>query len=354
VNGTAPAGAEQAVAAPVVTPSKPGNVLEYLESFDAEQAKGAPTPPPSTETVEHTTAEKTPSKSEESIPGSDKKEEAEKAAVKAGFFVLDDKGNKVPIVIKADGKEYPVDSIDKLQTWASMGIHANTRLEDIKKSEGMLEKIMDAIASGRVAVKDGKLVAIPQGQQPTSAVAETPAKAEETDEFESPEMKRVKALETDLAKAKKDFEAMRGLYTEAWLRDQKGQLDTEIAKHKKAFPLAREKDLWPLLGETVGVDEKGDPIPKYSVEDAMKTLHGQELERFTSFKNEHPEFVDKQEIIAAYLKEKSGKETAPVSSPSGTPAPSPAPAAKKYANVHDALEDFGKEYEESLRAKKPF
>jgi hypothetical protein len=167
-------------------------------------------------------------------------------------------------------------------------------------------------------------------------------------------MKEIKALRAEVATSKKDFEAMRGLYTEAWLRDQKGQLDVEIAKHKKAFPLAREKDLWPLLGETTGVDEKGNPIPKYSVEDAMKTLHGQELERFTSFKNEHPEFVDKQEIIAAYLKEKSGKETAPVASPSGTPAPSPAPAAKKYANVHDALEDFGKDHAESLRAKKSF
>jgi len=284
--------------------------------------------------------------------------EAEKAAAaaKPSWFLTDEKGEKkIPFgPIKADGKEYDWETPEKLMNWASLGIHSNTRLEEIKKAEGMLQQIMDAIQQGRVEIKDGKLIATPPSKAKASeAKAEEESEAEAGNEdYLSPEVreanKRIKALETDLATLKKNNEALAMMAADDFFKKEKAKLDDEISKFRPKYPLAREKDIWNLLKLTE------NDQPKYSVEDALRIAHEEEYTHFNKFKTEHPEFVGKDEIIANYLREKGDKEKAPVASPSPESAPSPKVENRVPKNLRQGLAFFMEDQDKALRAKTKF
>lgn len=359
VTGTEQAPPSPAPSAPVTETTKPSefsNLHEALEQASVDFAK-APEVPAKAEEESTGKEETTPLGKEEPSKEFGKKDEkaAAKEPSKTPFYITDEKGNKTPLVIKADGKEFVPDSIEKVMTWASLGIHANTRLEELKareeqlgKFEGMLREIEGAIASGNVEIKGGKLIAKPRrtGEAPEESGE---PKQPEDDVFESPEAKEIKTLKTKLAKMEKDVIGMSSTFMDKYVKEQKDILDRDIETQRPKYFLARDKDIWDLLAEVDGNQ------PRYNAETAMKSLHEQELGRLTASRKDHPEIIDKQEIITEYLKEKSAKEAAPVQGPSDKSTPSP-PANKKreFKDQHEALEAFAEDLKAGLFAKTKF
>lgn len=340
------------VEAPPATATKPSefsDLHEAVAQFTLDQAKAAE-PPVEVEEKGATKEETAPlGKEEEPCEGCAKDKKAkEEAASKVPFSIVDEKGNKVPLVIRADGKEFVPDTVEKFMTWASLGIHANARLEELNKAEGMLREITDAIVSGQIEVRGGKLIAKTRRQE-TVSEEEPPGKPEDEDVYLSPEAKEIKRLTTKIEKLEKDHQSLSMTYMDKFVKDQKDILDKDIESHRSKYPLARDKDIWGLLAEVENNQ------PKYDPETAMKFLHEQELERLKSFTKEHPDIVDKKEIISEYLKDKSKREEAPVQGPSDKTTPSPpAKPKREYKDLHEAMQAWEEDQKSALQAKNKF
>lgn len=355
---------EQApVAAPPVTekPSEIVDVESAMSAFSRDDAAGKFKPEASKEekpTAEAKPAEKPAEKKDGKGDSLDEeKAKAEAAILKTakGLKILGEDGKEILLSkIKADGQEYDVESLDKLITWASQGIHANQRLEKLKMGEKALADITEAIARGELEVlPDGKLARRDPNRTPAPSTKEQAGEAEEAaegdDELVSPELKatrqEVRDLKKGLADVTKMFEDTLTILTTAKFKEEHQKISGQITEAGKKFFLARKDDVWNLLKEVE------DGKPKYTVEAAMQKLHDEETTRFKTFTKEHPELagIDKTEIVSAYLKEKEGKE-APIGSPTTTPSPAPATAPHEFKGndaLHDAMAKFSSDFKKS-------
>lgn len=336
--------------------SEVGQALDRFAKDQAAEAAAKATAPAPSEAAKSEQGEAEP-KGDGECQGCKKEKGKETApeGPKQTFFVLDEKGNKVPLVFKADGKDYTPESLEKLMAWGSMGIHSNTFNESLKsreaeimKAEGMVNDIIKAITDGKLVVKGKKLIPVAEGEEVALKTEGAEPNADDTDFFESEEAKQIKTLKEKLGKLEKDHEALSMASADQTFRAEKDKLDREISSHEKEFFLARNKDIWELLG----VVENGKP--KYDPRSAMEFLHKQEVALFDKHKREHPEIQDRKEIVADYLKEKSANERAPIQGPSETVTPSPTAKPKEYKSLHDALEAFGEDQKQALLARSKF
>jgi hypothetical protein len=288
----------------VEEPSEPVGAQEAADKFYEEKAKEEKEEKPSEKETETEPEEKV---SEEEV--------SEEKPPEARLWIIDEKGNKTPLIAKADGKYHAPDKAEKALQWAGLGVHANTIVEGVKKdkeafdkSRPILEMLLEGYEKGILSVGGKPILPPDKGKE-----EEEPG--EEEDVTVDPELKelkkKVKVLEDDKLKG--------------FIEKNKAKIDSEITEHKKisfaAIVRSEEdspKEVWDLLAE-----EKEDGTgAKYTVEEAMKKSHDLNIAFAKKLVKENPkEFeVDEDEIYARKLKEKQEQEKAPVSGPSEAPA----------------------------------
>ncbi|HUU38005.1 MAG TPA: hypothetical protein VMW46_07375 [Candidatus Desulfaltia sp.] len=324
----------------------PKSMREAINLFNEDQAKSAEK------------AGAKPSEEEEKGQGKEKKEpcpECEKSDEEllgegTPLYIVDKDGKKTPLKFKADGKEHSPDSIEKALMYMSGGVHANTRLEEINQAAEVLKAMFDAINSGKL--QPGQLKG--DGKR-----AEEEKEPEEDLSTLDPDLRKEveirKGLQKELEKQKKDTQSLKTFMASRLFSEEKKSIDTEIEKHKKPYYLAADTPsmvtrIWGLLRK---VDEKTKQ-PTYTVEEAMKEIHNEELSRFKKFVKEHPEQQDKEAIISDFIKTREEKNAAPVGSPSGAPAGGAPTGEKKakYKSLREAVADANVWLEEQKRAAK--
>jgi len=259
------------------------------------------------------------------------------------LYILDKDGNKIPFKFKADGKEFAPDDPEKALQWASFGIHANQRLENLNKAEPILKTILEAYNEGRLVIKD-------EGKAQPKEKAES---EEDLDEILDPQLAEAKR---EIKTLKEEIEFLKGITTKKLIEETRNNLRSEIGKNREKFfaALAFEPDaedapksVWDFLQET---DETGKL--KYTVEDAMKISHEQMVNFIKNLIEKHPEaFIDEESIYIKKLKEKQEKEKAPVSSPAekGVAAKT---EKRKFKSLEDALQAASKELGSIFKAAK--
>jgi len=295
---------------------EPSDVEDAMDLFQKEQAEK----PSEKETEEKETKE-------EPCETCETEEKETEEPKKIPFYIVDEQGNKTPLVFKADGKEHIPDSIEKVLTWGNLGIHANTRLEKIKESEGMLQKIFTAIEKGQLSIKP-----------PEKPSEKEEVKADE-DTYQDPELVEEKKKREKL---EGDFKSLKKVVIEKMIMEQKDIIQKQIDEFLPKFPLAEydTERIWGLLGET-----KEDNSPKYDIEACVKMVHEREEKKINDYAEKHPELkkADKEKTVAEYLKTKEEKEKAPVGSPSEEPTgTTPTSAKKEYKGMDDAVKDMKK------------
>ena len=249
----------------------------------------------------------------------EEKEQLKKEAPKTRFFIIDkETGREIPAVFKSGGKEYIPDSVDKLQTWTGLGIHANRELERIKDVEGFVKLLKKAQDEGRLIIKD-ESSSSPSDEE--KAEGEKPEDEILTDPAVISLRKELKAVKNENKELKNKIDAWIQYQMKKTATDTRKEIEEEIKKFSKEYPLGekRSQAVWRLLAE---VDESDFPV--HTVESAMKKIHEESLVEFREYLKEHPEFIEKDKIgkeaIVGYLKEKEEQEKHPVSSPSGVSA----------------------------------
>lgn len=267
------------------------------------------------------------------------------------FFIVDEKGNKTPLIGKADGKTHVPDSLETIDTWISSGIHRKPIDEEYTKAKPVVDAILKASKEGNLIMRgeDGKF-RTPDGQLIT---AEEPEK-EEIDETKDPEVKELEKKVVDLEKknqTRDENQMKKDVLTEY------GRLKDAIPKHKEKFFAAMiepeeemPKGYWNLLGETTE-----DGKPKYNPEEAMKLSHESMVKFVEKLIEAHPEMVEgkRDDIIAKYLKDKEGKEEAPVGSPSEiATAVSRVSGKDKPKDLHGFMEAAEKHFAEKEKQGK--
>lgn len=298
--------------------------------------------------------EKTPQGKEE------EGKEKEPSKIEPKLFIVDEKGNKQPLVFKADGKEYIPENIEKVLTWGNLGIHANEKLEGVNKKMAEYDAAAELIQRLRTAMTEGRLVIDGKvaGDKPKDEGLE-----EDEDDYTDPEIKKMQA---QLTEANKEIGNLKEYEFKKMLKEQKTALDSEIKKAKeKHFGVLVEGDegtpvgVWKLLAET-----NPDGSPKYNPEQATEASHKSILSFVKGFLKSHPEVldadmlkeiikgrkdvVDKDEIYLQALKEKEGD--APVSGPSHIEADTGKKEKKKITGVADAMKQFQKDIAENVVA----
>jgi len=297
-------------------------------------------------------AEKKPSeeietkqKEEEPCEGCSEEEKAKLEAAKltkaprSRLRFVNEKGEDVPFVYKVDGKDIEVIDPEELAKKASFGHKGydrfgelNRREEELEKAEPILKSIVQALSDGRLSIN----------QAPSKPSGEEKVEEGEEDVLLDPEIARErsarKILEKELKELKDDHEKLKKIQLSGMFEKAKSEIDKEMEKLTPKYQLATRSKrnidaVWKLLAQT---DEKGKP--SFSVEEAMKTVHEEEIEEFRGYLKEHPEEQDEKGIIAKYLEEKDKKEKAPVSPPSEIPTVVEAsPEKKKYKSLHESL-----------------
>jgi len=267
----------------------------------------------------------------------------EEEADSTPLYILDKDGNKIPFKFKADGKEYAPDDPEKALQWASFGVHANQRLENLNKAEPILKTILEAYKEGRLVIKD-------EGEAQPSEKAEG---EEELDEILDPQLAEAKR---EIKALKEEIEFLKGITTKKLIEETRNNLRSEIDKNREKFfaALAFEPDVedapksvWDLLQET---DETGRL--KYTVEEAMKISHEQMVNFIKKLIEKNPEaFIDEEAIYIKKLKEKQEKEKAPVSSPAEKGVTAKA-EKRKFNSLEEALQAASKELGSIIRAAK--
>lgn len=283
----------------------------------------------------------------------EKEAEAAKAAKKSRLFIVDkETGQEIPAVFTSEGKDYEADSVDKLKTWTGLGIHANRRLEELKKFEEPVKMVLRAIEEGRIVIKD-KVDSSP----PVTEKVEEAASEDEEDLITDPavlkERQKRQALEGEVKELKKTIDSLKVFVVSSKTDEMKKQIESEIEQLSKTYPLGkkRSKEVWKLLAE---IGEDG--APAYTVETAMKTVHEQNLSDFQEWTKDHPEFIEKDKIkkegIQEYLKDKEEKEKAPVSAPSATGTGAVVEAKPEIKGMKDAVSKMKDFLKQSTKAGK--
>jgi hypothetical protein len=267
---------------------------------------------------------------------------------------VDEKGNKTPLIFKADGKFEAPDVPDKVLTWLGLGVHAHKRLEEIKgkeeyfkQTEPFLKALQKAEADGRLYVEDEKGTKIKVSELKEEVKKEADEEEEEI-EITDPELQKANKRITDLEKKLKEREAKE---FDGFLEGQKKKIQDEIDGHKKTHFAAFDRDdqefpqeVWQLLAKN----------PEMSVEEATKKSHESVLNFVKKVIEKSPDsFIDKDRIYADKLEEKAKKEKAPVSSPSEIPAGlPPAKEEKKKGSYMDYVRAGFKAIGETHKAGK--
>lgn len=298
----------------VVEPSEfEGGPTEAAEKFFEEKAKKEEKP----------SEEETKTKPEEKIleqkPGEE--EVSEEKPPEARLWVVDEKGNKTPLIVKADGKYHAPDKADTVLTWSGLGVHANTIVEGVKRDKEEIEKTKPILNMLLEAYKNGKITV--EGKPLSPSEEEKVEEEEEEDEgLIDPEVAALKKSDKKLRESVKELQDDK---LKSFIHGEKAKLDAAITEHRKTNFAAivrsdedAPKEIWDLLAEKTD-DGTG---AKYTVEQAMKIAHDSNVAFAKKLMSEHPEEfgIDENVIYAKKLKEKQEKEEAPVSSPSETPA----------------------------------
>lgn len=297
-----------------------GAVSRQIKAFKEEKEKS--TPP---EKVESGTKEEKPAegaeKPEEKLEKKVTETPGEEKQPEPKLFIVDEKGNKTPLVFKADGKFEAPEVPDKVLSYLGLGIHANKRLEAVKAQEEYFKKTEPFLKALQKAEQDGRLyVEDEKGNKiKVSELKEQPGKesGEEEEEIEITDPALLKANKriTDLEKKLKERESKE---VESFLEDQKKKIQDEIDSHRKTnFALFDRDDqefpqeVWQLLAKN----------PEMTIEDAAKKSHESVVNFVKKIIEKNPDsFIDRDRIYADKLEEKTKKEKAPVSSPSEIPA----------------------------------
>jgi len=298
-------------------PDKPSEIGSYSDAISQYEDK---------QKLKASEAEKKAGKEEPCKPCEDASAEVTKeideGTPKKKFYIVDEEGNKTPLIGKADGKTHDPDSIETIETWINSGIHRKPIDEEYTKAKPVVDAILKASKEGNLVVRgeDGKF-RTPDGQLiADQKEGEEKAETEVTDETKDPEVKK---LEKKLETLEKKGEARDDAQFKKEVMSEYDRCLGGREKHKEAYFAAiveLEKDMprayWDLLKETVEIE--GKTKPKYNPEQAMKMSHESTIKFVERIIEAHPEIVEgkRSDIIAKYLKEKEGKEEAPVGSPS--------------------------------------
>ncbi|HDT13718.1 MAG TPA: hypothetical protein ENO03_05100, partial [Candidatus Aminicenantes bacterium] len=112
----------------------PSGVGEAISMFQRDQAAAAAKQAEADAASKAAEDAKEPAKEPEAEPAG-KGEDAGKAepgeATKPALKLVDEKGNEVPFVFKADGKEISESSLGKVLEYAGYGYHGSQRLESL-------------------------------------------------------------------------------------------------------------------------------------------------------------------------------------------------------------------------------
>jgi len=323
----------------VEEPSEPQDVGEAVRQFNEEKEKEE--------------KEKLSSETEEEPEDTPQKEEGEERKEKLvpSFWILDKDGNKTPAVFKADGKDYAPDSLEKLMTWASFGIHRKMQADELEKARPFLELMQKAYQEGRLILDGDPVLPADLKAKMADTKEEPEEEAEDEEESLDPE---TAALKKEVRDLKERDQKRSRVELENMIKGERTKLEGEISRHREggffAAVIATEenspKEVWELLGE---LDE--NKKPKYTVEEAMKISHESQISFAKELMKKHPkEFdIDEDGIYARKLKEKKEREEASVSSPSEAPAATDTkPEERDFQNPQEAYEAFKKEYKKKV------
>lgn len=311
----------------------PSSVSEAISMFERDQAAAAAKTEPAAEAQK--TEEAKPSETTPADKGGEaQKGEAEPAKPTLKF--VDEKGNEVPFIFKADGKDISESDLRKIAEYAGYGFHASQRLEALNAKEKLLSEQLAVIEMIDRAQKEGRLIIKDEVAKPEAEGKEPEA---EEDVYTDP---KVKELQERLKKVEEDSKKTAGLFVKESIdkafKDLKGQIEAKKAE----YPAAREPEVWKLLELQ---DEKTGK-PKHDVESAMREAHERETEYLLTAPLPEKRV---QQIVSDYLAQKAKVETAPVGSPAGVaPGPAGTSAAeekKPIRGVSDAIERFKQEYQ---------
>lgn len=337
--------ATEAQAQPAVERKTPASMSEAITGIREVIARSSAAP--KEQTVE--------AKGEKEVPCTECEEEkrAREAAAasqpKRRYYIVDEEtGNKIPAVYTSEGKEFVPETIEQLQTWTGLGIHAGERLKSVKEKEAFLKQneavvkeLVQAMKDGRIVVNGQGLPALGDNGQPAAGM--TPDDEEGADDIITDPViirqgNKIKALEKEIA----DLKALSGTLTKAFVDEKVGVVEKSIRGEmdslKGEYPLAyrRQQDVWKLLSET----REEDGAPRYDVKTAMQKVHEDHLQGLREYVSQHPEFIEKDKIVAEgvkqYLAQKARTDEAPVSSPSGTPTVATPAEPPKAKTLHEA------------------
>jgi len=319
----------------------PSGVSEAIGMFQQSQAAEAEAAKKQTEDKPAEAKAADPAKPE-STPA-DKGEEAGKGETEAEaagptLKLVDEKGNVVPLVFKADGKELTESDLNKIRQYVERGYHGSQRDEALNAKEKLLEQQLPIIEAVILAQKEGRLIIKDAAGKPAEAPPADAGKETDDDLLTDP---KVKELEEKHKKTDEELKKISALIVKKSIDEGYAELKRQIEAKKAEFPAAREENVWKLLE----LNDKNTGKPLYDVESAMREAHEKETEFLMTVPL--PE-KRRQQIIADYLKEKAKDEEPPVGAPAGAgPGGVGGAAAVKeetpITGVADAIERFKRE-----------
>lgn len=301
---------------------------QALEASKEEKPEESSEPADVSEAVKMFEEDRKKESSEEAAAEEKKKEDkpAEETPLEAKLFIVDEKGTKVPFIVKADDKEHAPDTVEKAIQWTGLGIHANAALaemnkerEEFQKAKPFLSMIQEAYEGGRLKIDDK---VVKPGEEVVAG-----EKVEEEEEEEELEIKdpAVEKIQKRLEKTEKKLKEKDEEELKRTVQEFKSNIDAQIVKAAPAYFAAvvrtkedSPKEVWDLLSE-----KNEDGSLKYpNVEDAVKASHESTIAFTKKVIEAHPEEfkIDEDAIYARKLKEKQEKEEKHVQSPSEEPA----------------------------------
>ena len=262
------------------------------------------------------------------------------------YKIVNEKGEQVPFVVKADGKEHSIDDIEKMRKYLEHGIHASQKLEEANKLIGSNQQKEQELES--VIQEVQKLMDFYQKKEKPSGESESDDE-DSLDDILDPD---IKALKKELHTLRKEYEDKIKTQEDTLKKITLSvlgdglQKDMEKALEKypslKIIPRKEEKILL-LMNKK---DKNGDFVHK-GLDAAAKAVNDEWEQGFQNYIKEHPEYQKKSkgEAVQDYLEKKQEKEQAPISSPSeklATTESSSKNEKEEFTGVDDAMSKFNK------------
>jgi len=288
-------------------------------------------------------AKETPKEKKDEPPSEEKAAEkkVEDSKPKSRIYVLDEQGNKKPLVLNVDGKEIEVSDPEDLKTKGQIWYHHDTRGKELNDREAALKEKEKELEVGSKLLSQALEEIQLRSKSDTQKLSEKEQVEEEEDEDDE-------LLDPELSKTRKELRESRrevkklmdefNMLKKAFILDKVEAERTNINKGFEAlkgdkFKYADKEDVLRYMAE---YDEKGNP--KYSLEDAVKKSHEKFEGLFKQFLKENPEVAEitdaqKKQVIREYNESKAKEEEAPISSPSESTAGDTAPTPKKEKDI---------------------